>query len=350
MKVKSVEDRLSKMKSFHLRLRKLLKEPPIRRAAAGGSTENNSAAIVPVESPVYGRFSLNARFNVDHIGLAFVNGLGSTWDETGALRVQISQPFPGPEKRQCTVNCCIGAGDKIMRTTVIFRGKDKVSAVERAAYDPGVDVLFQENAWMDGPSCVAWAKNSFLRSLKGQEDGSLDDRITPKGVVGAYYFMDGDTSSDEEMPDQDDEVGDNDGGAGGGESSCDSDASADDEGDDHGDVQDPLSQLHSDDDVDSDDDIIAMKLPNGFCLQESPPAKLERALTKRCVFLRRTISVKMPLDAYNVDEANADVGAWALIEPIDDSEEPAGEGEGEQPRRQGSRARTLNVRNIDQPG
>ena len=35
--------------------------------------------------------------------------------------------------------------------------------------------------------------------------------------MGAYNFMDGDTSSDEEMPDQDDEVGDNDGRAGGGE-------------------------------------------------------------------------------------------------------------------------------------
>ena len=46
-----------------------------------------------------------------------------------------------------------------------------------------------------------------------------------------------------------------------------------------------------------------------------------------------------------LDEANADVGAWALIEPIDDSEEPAGGCEGEQPRRQGSRARTPNVLN-----
>ena len=63
-----------------------------------------------------------------------------------------------------------------------------------------------------------------------------------------------------------------------------------------------------------------------------------------------TISVKMPLDAYDLDEANADVGAWALIEPIDDSEEPAGGCEGEQLRRQGSRARTPNVRNSDQPG
>ncbi|CAB1107437.1 unnamed protein product [Ectocarpus sp. CCAP 1310/34] len=61
-------------------------------------------------------------------------------------------------------------------------------------------------------------------------DGSLDDRITPEGVVGAYNFMDGGTSSDEEMPDQDDEVGDDYRGAGGGKSSFNSDASADDDG------------------------------------------------------------------------------------------------------------------------
>ncbi|CAB1111499.1 unnamed protein product [Ectocarpus sp. CCAP 1310/34] len=137
-------------------------------------------------------------------------------------------------------------------------------------------------------------------------------------------------------------------------------------------VQDPLSQLDSDDDFDSDDDIIAMELPVGFRLQESPPEKLDRALVNRWVFLRRgmgwfsgqisrtappqtsqtydyrvvlahdqsTISVKMPLDACDVDKANAAVGAWALIEPIDDSNVPAGGCEGEQPRRQGSRART----------
>ena len=54
-------------------------------------------------------------------------------------------------------------------------------------------------------------------------DGSLDDRITPEGVVGPYKFMDGNTSSDE---DPDDNNGD--GGAGGDLSSDDS--SSDDDG------------------------------------------------------------------------------------------------------------------------
>lgn len=82
MKDNSVEDRLPKVNSFHRRLRKLLQEPPVRRAAAGGAAENNSAEIAPVESPLYGRFSLDARFNVDQVALAFFNDLGSTWDET----------------------------------------------------------------------------------------------------------------------------------------------------------------------------------------------------------------------------------------------------------------------------
>ena len=48
-------------------------------------------------------------------------------------------------------------------------------------------------------------------------DGSLDDRITPEGVVGPYNFMDGDTSSDEGPDDNN-----GDGGAGGDLSSDDS--------------------------------------------------------------------------------------------------------------------------------
>ena len=48
-------------------------------------------------------------------------------------------------------------------------------------------------------------------------DGSLDDRITPEGVVGPYNFMNGDTSSDEDPDDNN-----RDGGASGDLSSGDS--------------------------------------------------------------------------------------------------------------------------------
>ena len=150
-----------------------------------------------------------------------------------------------------------------------------------------------------------------------------------------------------------------------------------------GDTQDPLSQLDSNDDIDPGDDILAMQLPQGFRLQERHPTVLDRSLIKRYVALRRglgwylgqisrtadpqtsriydhrvvlafgrsTISVKLPLAVYSVDEVNAAVGAWALLEPIEGGSNELEEGcGGDQRRRTISRARTPNVRNIDQLG
>ncbi|CAM9301179.1 unnamed protein product [Ectocarpus sp. 12 AP-2014] len=159
------------MKKCHRKLRWLLQEPAVRRAAAGGAAESNSAEVLPVELPLHGPFSLNARINVDQVGFAFVNGLGSTWDETGALRVQIGQPFPGLEERQCTVNCCIGVGDKLTRTVVNFRGKGRVSAVKSTAYDPGVDVPFQ-----GGRCCYRRAVHPFWGQPARADNGRVQKR------------------------------------------------------------------------------------------------------------------------------------------------------------------------------
>ena len=121
----------------------MLQQPPVCCPAAEGAAESDNAEVLPMQNPVYGHFGLDRRINVDQVGLAFVNGLESTRDETSAKRVQISQPFSGLEKRQCTVNACLGSGAKLMRPAVIFRGKGRVPAVERAAYDPRVDVFFK---------------------------------------------------------------------------------------------------------------------------------------------------------------------------------------------------------------
>lgn len=118
-----------------------------------------------------------------------------------------------------------------------------------------------------------------------------------------------------------------------------------------GDAGDPLSQLDSDNDLEPGDGVLAMQLPEGYGLQEHPPTVLDRALVKRSVFLRRglgwflcqttltaapqtshmydyrvqlafdlnTIAVKLPLGAYNIDEENTPVGAWALLGPINGS-------------------------------
>ena len=46
-----------------------------------------------------------------------------------------------------------------------------MSAVEKAAYDPHVDVFFRANAWMDDATCMGWTKRSFFfASVKGDGD------------------------------------------------------------------------------------------------------------------------------------------------------------------------------------
>ena len=84
--------------------------------------------------------------------------------------MHVSQPLVGLEKWPCTVNIYIGPGDKLIRRAIIFRGKCRISAAERAAYDPRVYVFFQASAWMDDATCIAWVKQSFLRSIKGDEE------------------------------------------------------------------------------------------------------------------------------------------------------------------------------------
>ncbi|CAB1103214.1 unnamed protein product [Ectocarpus sp. CCAP 1310/34] len=117
--------------------------------------ESDVSAITTVAEresrvPKYGQFQLWERWNVDQVPLAFVNGLLNTWEERGAKRVAISQPFPGLEKRQCTMQVIFGPGEKTLLISVIFRGTGKrISLVQKAAYHKDVDVFFQENAWAD---------------------------------------------------------------------------------------------------------------------------------------------------------------------------------------------------------
>ncbi|CAB1119997.1 unnamed protein product [Ectocarpus sp. CCAP 1310/34] len=116
--------------------------------------------------PKYGQFQLWERWNVDQVPLAFVNGLLVTWEERGAKRVAISQPFSGLEKRPCTMQVIFGPGETTLRISVIFRGTGKrISPVEKAAYHKDVDVFFQENAWGDQKFCMEWAKRSYRQGL-----------------------------------------------------------------------------------------------------------------------------------------------------------------------------------------
>ena len=76
--------------------------------------------------------------------------------------------------------------------TIIFRGKGKrISAVEKASWDPRVNVMFQEKAWADREFCKKWASQiaspwleeqhpeqdtlMFLDNLDGQVHESFKD-------------------------------------------------------------------------------------------------------------------------------------------------------------------------------
>ncbi|CAB1117664.1 unnamed protein product [Ectocarpus sp. CCAP 1310/34] len=144
LKNKSVEERLPTIQRFHRRFRKLLQEP-VRYRAPDESDVSAITTVAERESrvPKFGQFQLWERWNVDQVPLAFVNGLLDTWEERGAKRVAISQPFPGLETRQCTMQVIFGPG--------------------RVPQD--VDVFFQENAWADQKSCMEWAKRSYREGL-----------------------------------------------------------------------------------------------------------------------------------------------------------------------------------------
>ncbi|CAM9872033.1 unnamed protein product [Ectocarpus sp. 6 AP-2014] len=166
-KNKSVEERLPKIRKWHRECRKLLQQPrvhggkviPWERQAPvsdGGSVEQ-PGALIPYEGPYgkWGRFVKELRDNTDQVPLGFVTGQEDTWDKRGAKRVHVGQPFPGLEKRQCTVQPTIGAGGKKTRCAIIFRGKGTgITKVEKAAYDKRVDVFFQPKAWADSDFCM----------------------------------------------------------------------------------------------------------------------------------------------------------------------------------------------------
>jgi hypothetical protein len=140
-------------------------------------------------SSSWGRFFPRQRYSGDQVPLPFVNGLNSTYDDVGAKSVEISQPSDGLEKRQATIHLTFrpvlvepffGAGDKRKnrkpvvprdaiqpRAVLVFRGLGKrISSVEKAAWHPDVDVIFQKKAWVDRPVAQKIVNESLSKHFK----------------------------------------------------------------------------------------------------------------------------------------------------------------------------------------
>ena len=80
----------------------------------------------------------------------------------GTKRVCVKTPSDALTKRMATLHLTIGAKRpkaKQHKPVVVFRGKGlRISAAEKAAYDPRVRVLFQSKAWVDRPIAVKIAE------------------------------------------------------------------------------------------------------------------------------------------------------------------------------------------------
>ena len=70
--------------------------------------------------------------------------LNDTYEIEGSKEVWIRQNEAGMDKRFCTLELCFHPGRNQPRPGVVFRGKGKrISAVEKALWDPRVFVMFK---------------------------------------------------------------------------------------------------------------------------------------------------------------------------------------------------------------
>mmetsp|Transcript_2977 Transcript_2977/g.5996 ORF Transcript_2977/g.5996 Transcript_2977/m.5996 type:complete len:325 (-) Transcript_2977:248-1222(-) len=154
----------------------------------------------------YGRFPPRCRYSGDQVPLPFIVGNNSTFENTGATSVQISQPSDGLEKRQATMHLTFRPVEmkestdtselgkrknreplemrfaKQPRAALIFRGQGlRIKESEKAAWDPDVDVYFQKKAWVDRPIAIQIAKKTWKQHVDEchtSADGTVEKTMT----------------------------------------------------------------------------------------------------------------------------------------------------------------------------
>jgi DDE superfamily endonuclease len=142
-------DKVIHIQAFHDRLRHLLRGIP-------------ECFNIDIDSK-WGVYTPNRRYNLDQVPLPFVVDLKTTIEEVGVQAVRIAQNQPGLDKRFCTLQVCFRPDCQIQpKPTIIFRGKGlRISAVEKAAWDGRVHVMWQPKAWADRDVTNKWAEELF---------------------------------------------------------------------------------------------------------------------------------------------------------------------------------------------
>ena len=132
-----------------------------------------SGSSKPTYDPKYGRFKPENRINVDQVPLPFAIDRKQTYEppvpkkDRKDHKVWVSNPKPGLEKRQCTLQVVFSPVANKMRLGIIFRGTGKrITRDETDAYHPDVDVYWQANAWADTRVCVEWVEKTLRDGVK----------------------------------------------------------------------------------------------------------------------------------------------------------------------------------------
>ena len=104
----------------------------------------------------WGDYKPHQRLNIDQSPLPFAIECKKTYDIPDKdEKVWVNQPTPDAGKRFCSLNICFSPDGTQPRIAVISRGKGKqISAAEKEAWDPDIDVYYQPNAWTDGGFCT----------------------------------------------------------------------------------------------------------------------------------------------------------------------------------------------------
>ena len=84
------------------------------------------------------------KININQVPPPFVNEQDKNLQHMGARPVRVSQPSPGLDKQQATLQLCTRAdGEQKVKPPLIFREKGHVATEEKEKYDKRVDMYFQ---------------------------------------------------------------------------------------------------------------------------------------------------------------------------------------------------------------
>ena len=104
------------------------------------------------------------------VPVPFVNEQDKTYDKLGAKLVCVSQPSSGLDKRQATLELCIGAyGKQNMKPALIFRGKGHVATEKKEKYHKGL-MCISRNAQMDEEINMQWVQGTLIPGIGNDKE------------------------------------------------------------------------------------------------------------------------------------------------------------------------------------